>query len=88
MNHDIKILRSLLTNHCYNSIYNDRLGAHLVPTKKPFRTEVLTRGVPNCKPVKFQLRCYINMVPWCFFEKREKPNKTYPPNMPRPEIRV
>lgn len=23
---------------------------------------VLTRGVPNCKPVKFQLRCYINMA--------------------------
>ena len=23
---------------------------------------VLTRGVPNCKPVKFHLRCYISMV--------------------------
>jgi hypothetical protein len=31
------------------------------------RAKVLTRGVPNCKPVNFQLRCYITMAWWWHF---------------------
>ncbi|CAK9089563.1 unnamed protein product [Durusdinium trenchii] len=36
-------------------------GAILCSLAKSGET-VLTRGVPNCKPVKFQLRCYLNMA--------------------------
>lgn len=46
MNHDIKILRSLLTNHCYNSIYNDRLGAR---NREVFRFSVGWAGTDNAK---------------------------------------
>eukprot|EP00438_Fugacium_kawagutii_P025717 Skav210473 [mRNA] locus=scaffold737:493475:503581:- [translate_table: standard] len=30
--------------------------------KPMLHIQVLERGVPNCKPVKFKLRCYINMA--------------------------
>ena len=36
-------------------------GAILCSLAKSGET-VLSRGVPNCKPVKFQLRCYLNMA--------------------------